>query len=276
MSALARRTVARVRQQANVGVIADALADESFCRHVVKAIGERPQPADRARARSRFTPTSAYAEIACDELATLPVGPLASAEHQHLGADRRSAVPQVSTGGCGRECTRARDRALPHRGGAFPALRAARRSGGVRRGGRGAVDCGAAAGATCRTRATAGLHARAIWSASSRRRARMSRTARYLSAHTDARDAHRRAAPRARRAERATRRSSPSRSRRRTWPHGSRECARRRMPRFARLDKVPSRPALPQRARANRHLPGAVQAGASRRGTTATITSGRC
>src|SRR5574341_939249 len=36
LRALSPATVARVRQQANVGVLADAVADEGFCRHVVK------------------------------------------------------------------------------------------------------------------------------------------------------------------------------------------------------------------------------------------------
>ena len=57
---LSLATVARLRQQANVGVIADAMADEGFCRHVVKAIGERHELPTKAGAL-KFTPTSAYA-----------------------------------------------------------------------------------------------------------------------------------------------------------------------------------------------------------------------
>ena len=58
--ALAAVTVARVRQQANVGVLADAIADEGFCRHVVKAIGAgRSLPT--ANGSLRFTRTRAYA-----------------------------------------------------------------------------------------------------------------------------------------------------------------------------------------------------------------------
>ena len=73
--ALAAVTVARVRQQANVGVLADAIADEGFCRHVVKAIGAgRSVPT--AHGALRFTRTQAYAELAGDELATLQLGPL--------------------------------------------------------------------------------------------------------------------------------------------------------------------------------------------------------
>ena len=73
--ALAAVTVARVRQQANVGVLADAIADEGFCRHVVKAIGAgRSVPT--ANGSLRFTRTGAYAELAGEEVATLQLGPL--------------------------------------------------------------------------------------------------------------------------------------------------------------------------------------------------------
>jgi maltose alpha-D-glucosyltransferase/alpha-amylase len=73
--ALAAVTVARVRQQANVGVLADAIADEGFVRHVVKAIGaERSLP--MANGVLRFTRTKAYPQLADDELAGLQLGPL--------------------------------------------------------------------------------------------------------------------------------------------------------------------------------------------------------
>src|SRR5207247_6552435 len=63
-------TVARVRQQANVGVVGDAMADEGFCRNVIKAIGEnRSLPTERGTIR--FTPTNAFREIAGSDLATL-------------------------------------------------------------------------------------------------------------------------------------------------------------------------------------------------------------
>jgi maltose alpha-D-glucosyltransferase/alpha-amylase len=77
MKRLSLATVARVRQQANVGVIADAVADEGFCRHVVKAIGERRALATKNGAL-KFTPTSVYAEIVPAELASLHVGRLQS------------------------------------------------------------------------------------------------------------------------------------------------------------------------------------------------------
>src|SRR5882762_9382032 len=73
--ALSALAVARVRQQANVGVMADAMADEAFCRHVVKAIGDQKSLA-MANGMLRFTPTSAFASIAGSEVASLTLAGL--------------------------------------------------------------------------------------------------------------------------------------------------------------------------------------------------------
>jgi len=71
--ALAAGTVARVRQQANVGVLAEAVMDEGFCRHVVKAIGAgRTLPT--AKGKLVFTPTAAFGAIAGDDVAGLNLG----------------------------------------------------------------------------------------------------------------------------------------------------------------------------------------------------------
>jgi len=75
MRALSLATVARVRQQANVGVLADAMADEGFCRHVVKAMGEGRTLATQ-HGSLRFAPTQAFAELVPQEVATLHVGRL--------------------------------------------------------------------------------------------------------------------------------------------------------------------------------------------------------
>src|SRR5438874_7660633 len=64
---LGAATVARVRQQANVGVLADAIADEAFCRHVVKAIGER-RNLPTQKGMLRFSPTAAFSELAGEEV----------------------------------------------------------------------------------------------------------------------------------------------------------------------------------------------------------------
>ncbi|RPI62073.1 MAG: alpha-amylase, partial [Lysobacterales bacterium] len=65
LSKLQPAVLAKVRQQASVGVIADALADESFARRLVDAIGENKEAA-MARGRLRFTPTRMYAELRGD------------------------------------------------------------------------------------------------------------------------------------------------------------------------------------------------------------------
>jgi len=61
--ALAPVTVAKVRQQANVGVMGDAFADEAFCQALVEAIGAGREVAT-ARGKLRFTPTRAFRDIA--------------------------------------------------------------------------------------------------------------------------------------------------------------------------------------------------------------------
>jgi maltose alpha-D-glucosyltransferase/alpha-amylase len=72
---LAQATITRVRQQANVGVVGDAMADEGFCRNLVKAIGEnRSLPTEHGTIR--FTPTRAFGEIAGADLAGLTVSRL--------------------------------------------------------------------------------------------------------------------------------------------------------------------------------------------------------
>ncbi len=63
--------LARVRQQAQVGVLGDAFHDEAFCRAVVRAIGANREVAT-AHGRLRFKPTGAFAGIAA-RLDELPV-----------------------------------------------------------------------------------------------------------------------------------------------------------------------------------------------------------
>ena len=60
---LAPATLAKVRQQAAVGVLADAIADEGFARAVVAAIGAGDSIAT-AQGTVRFKPTGAFAELA--------------------------------------------------------------------------------------------------------------------------------------------------------------------------------------------------------------------
>jgi maltose alpha-D-glucosyltransferase / alpha-amylase len=60
--ALAPLAVSRVRQQAAVGVLADAMGDEAFCRAVVDAIGRRQTLRCRG-GTLHFLPTQAFADV---------------------------------------------------------------------------------------------------------------------------------------------------------------------------------------------------------------------
>jgi len=64
--------VAKVRQQARIGIMGDALGDEVFCRAVVAAIGSGKE-LRCARGVIRFAPTGAYAQIAGEALEGIPV-----------------------------------------------------------------------------------------------------------------------------------------------------------------------------------------------------------
>jgi maltose alpha-D-glucosyltransferase/alpha-amylase len=70
-SRLQPAALAKVRQQANVGVMADAFHDEVFCRAVLEAIGAGTEWRT-ASGRLRFNPTSRFAGLAGD-LRALPV-----------------------------------------------------------------------------------------------------------------------------------------------------------------------------------------------------------
>jgi len=72
MRALASLSVAKVRQQARVGILADAFGDETFCRALVTAIGAGEQ-LKLAHGALHFRPTTAFARIAGDAYEQLPV-----------------------------------------------------------------------------------------------------------------------------------------------------------------------------------------------------------
>jgi maltose alpha-D-glucosyltransferase/alpha-amylase len=75
MRALSATAIARVRQQANVGIMADALADEALLRHIVKSVGEG-RTLKTEQGELRFTPSAAFAQIAGGEVTTLTPGAL--------------------------------------------------------------------------------------------------------------------------------------------------------------------------------------------------------
>jgi len=70
--ALSSAAVAKIRQQASVGIMGDAFADEYFCRAIVAAIAARREVTS-PQGRLRFRPTDAFAEIAGDDAAELKV-----------------------------------------------------------------------------------------------------------------------------------------------------------------------------------------------------------
>jgi maltose alpha-D-glucosyltransferase/alpha-amylase len=66
--------LARVRQQATVGILADACADDGFARATIDAIGASAElPTQEGRVR--FMPTALFTELRGDPAAELPVSP---------------------------------------------------------------------------------------------------------------------------------------------------------------------------------------------------------
>jgi maltose alpha-D-glucosyltransferase / alpha-amylase len=68
MRNLASVAVTKVRQQAEIGLIGDAMADEGFCRTLVKAIGEG-KPIRTESGRIQFNAGANYAEVVGDTFA---------------------------------------------------------------------------------------------------------------------------------------------------------------------------------------------------------------
>jgi maltose alpha-D-glucosyltransferase/alpha-amylase len=69
---LSTAAVAKIRQQANVGVMGDAFADEMFCRAVVAAMAARKEIA-MAQGKLQFRPTSAFGRLAGKDFTALTV-----------------------------------------------------------------------------------------------------------------------------------------------------------------------------------------------------------
>ena len=224
-----RSTVAKVRQQAEVGVLADAFADEAFCRALVAAIGAGARAASRRTARCASRRPRAFAALAGDALDALPVGCAARAEQQHHRHARRAAVPEGATGALqaginpeveiGRFLTEVAR--FPH---SVPVAGSAR----VRRRRRRARRRSRCCRATSRTRATAGTTrsttssaSSSSWRARDRRPSAARRHARRLPrAGAHARHAHRRAARGARARDRRPGLRSRAGARRTTSPPG--------------------------------------------------------
>jgi len=75
VQALASVTLARVREQANVGVLAEAVADERFCRAVVRAVNGASRLAT-AQGELRFIPSGARRDLATEDIEELAVSRL--------------------------------------------------------------------------------------------------------------------------------------------------------------------------------------------------------
>jgi len=70
---LSTAAVAKIRQQASVGVMGDAFADEAFCRALVKAMAERREIAT-GQGKLQFRPTAAFGRLAGSDVESLPAG----------------------------------------------------------------------------------------------------------------------------------------------------------------------------------------------------------
>jgi maltose alpha-D-glucosyltransferase/alpha-amylase len=70
VNALSSFTIAKARQQAQVGVLADAMGDETFVRALVTAVGANAQ-VKTARGTLHFKPTSAFARLVGPDLVSL-------------------------------------------------------------------------------------------------------------------------------------------------------------------------------------------------------------
>ncbi len=68
---LTTAAIAKIRQQASVGVLGDAFADEVFCRSVVAAIAKGRDLAT-PHGKLQFRPTAAFAKLAGSDFADLP------------------------------------------------------------------------------------------------------------------------------------------------------------------------------------------------------------
>jgi len=82
-------SIARIRQQGNVGVMGDAFSDEVFCRAVIQAIGAN-KSLPTAYGKLHFRPTTAFEQIAGADFAQLPVGrPLAQSSNTIVSLGER-------------------------------------------------------------------------------------------------------------------------------------------------------------------------------------------
>ena len=122
---LSTAAVAKVRQQANVGVMGDAFADELFCRALVSRRWPSRREIATAQGKLQFRPTAAFAQLAGSDFAALHGRPSAGLQLEYRGRDGRTADVEGLSQIARRRESRTRDGPLPHRGRALSQLRAA-------------------------------------------------------------------------------------------------------------------------------------------------------
>ncbi len=150
-------TLAKARQQAQVGIVADAFGDEAFVRALVAAVGDG-QELKAARGTLRFRPTAAFGRLAGAGVGTLPVAAPSAKQHEHGGHARRAPDRQgLSPAPAGHE-PRSGDRSLPDRRRRVPPLRARCRQRRVPRGRRPHRGARRAAGLRAEPGQRLGLH----------------------------------------------------------------------------------------------------------------------
>ncbi len=206
-SALARRlqpaALARVRQHAAVGVLADAGADEDFCRTLVEAIGADHGSCPRCTAACAAARPRHFAGLRGERLADLAVVPAGAQGGNTTVRIGDKLLPQdLPPAAAGRQ-SGSRDRPLPHRGRALSQHRAARRLRRVPARRRDQLHAGAAAGVRDQPGRWLGLHRQSPGAlprgARDTRAAGGGRTRAAAGADAHAGDAHRAAACCARR-----------------------------------------------------------------------------
>ena len=134
-SKLQAAAIARVRQQATVGVLAEASADESFCRALIEAIGARRRAGAGAR-HAAFLDDAGLRGAARRSCGQPGNQPAAQPGQQHHAARRRDAVPEDLSQSAERRESGSGDRPLADRGRALPEHRAAGRRRRISRQGR--------------------------------------------------------------------------------------------------------------------------------------------
>ena len=151
---LTTAAIAKVRQQANVGVMGDAFADEVFCRAVVGAMAARRE-LPTAQGKLQFRPTAAFAALAGADFRLPAARPQGSSSNTVVVMGERLILKGYRRLRVGRQ-PRARNGTVSDRGGALSELCAAGRRARVCGQRRRRAGCSRCCRRTSPIRATAG------------------------------------------------------------------------------------------------------------------------